>query len=39
MQAAFKDYCNGNATIDEAKAAFETAIKEKYPELTEVVWP
>ena len=39
MQAAFKDYFDGNATIDEAKAAFETAIKEKYPELTEVVWP
>ena len=39
MQAAFKDYFNGNATMDEAKAAFETAIKEKYPELTEVVWP
>lgn len=23
----------------ESKANFETAIKEKYPELTEVVWP
>ena len=24
---------------DAAKANFETAIKEKYPELTDVVWP
>ena len=39
IQAAMKNYFDGNATLDEAKAAFETAIMEVYPELTEVVWP
>ncbi len=39
IQAAFKDYFDGNISMDEAKANFETAIKEQYPELTEVVWP
>ena len=39
IQAAFKNYFDGNATLDEAKAAFETSIKEVYPDLTEVVWP
>jgi hypothetical protein len=39
FQAAFKDYFDGNADIDTAKANFETNIKTKYPELTEVVWP
>ena len=39
IQTAFHDYFNG--TVDEAtaKANFETAIKEKYPELTTVEWP
>ena len=39
FQQAFKNYFDGNATIDEAKAAFETAIKEQYPVITTVVWP
>ena len=39
FQNAFKDYFTGNVEEDAAKANFETAIKEKYPELTEVVWP
>ncbi len=39
FQAAFKDYFDGNADLDEAKANFETAIMEKYPVITEVVWP
>ena len=39
FQAAFKDYFDGNVDIDTAKANFETAMKEKYPELTEFVWP
>ncbi len=39
FQAAFKDYFDGNVDIDTAKANFETAIKEKYPEITEFVWP
>ena len=36
---AVKDYFTGNVEEDAAKANFETAIKEKYPELTDVVWP
>ncbi len=39
FQAAFKDYFDGVVDIDTAKANFETAIMEKYPELTEVIWP
>ena len=39
FQAAFKDYFDGNVDIDTAKGNFETAIKEKYPEITEIVWP
>ena len=39
LQGAFKDYFDGVVDMDTAKANFETAIFEKYPELTEVVWP
>ena len=39
FQAAFKDYFTGNVDEDTAKANFQTAIQEKYPELTDVVWP
>ena len=39
MQAAMKDYFDGNASLDEAKANFETKIKEIYPEIQTVNWP
>jgi len=39
FQAAFKDYFTGNVDEDTAKANFKTSIQEKYPELTDVVWP
>ena len=39
MQGAMKDYYDGNADLDKAKANFETAIKEKYPNLETVNWP
>ena len=39
FQAAFKDYFDGNVDLDKAKANFETAIMEQYPELTAVEWP
>ena len=39
IQNAFGDYFDGNIDIDTAKVNFETAIKELYPELTELVWP
>lgn len=34
FQAAMKNYFEGNATLDEAKDQFYTAVVEKYPELT-----
>ena len=39
MQGAMKDYFDGNADLEKAKANFETAIKEKYPNLETVNWP
>lgn len=39
FQGAFKDYFDGVVDMDTAKANFETSLKEKYPELTTVVWP
>lgn len=41
FQTAFKDYFNGNVSIDTAKKNFETAIGERYPELASggVRWP
>ena len=39
FQGAFKNYFDGNATIDEAKAQFESIISEKYPELVNFQWP
>ena len=39
MQTAFKDYFDGKVDESKAKANFETAIKEKYPELETVNWP
>ncbi len=39
MQTAFKDYFDGNADLDAAKANFEKTIKEIYPEIETVNWP
>ena len=39
FQAAFKDYFDGAVDMETAKANFQTSIQEKYPELTEVIWP
>ena len=39
MQGSMKDYFDGNADLEKAKANFETAIKEKYPNLETVNWP
>ena len=36
---SYNNYFDGNATIDEAKAQFETIISEKYPELVNFQWP
>lgn len=39
IQNAFKDYLKGQVDYDKAKENFETAIKERYPEITEIQWP
>ena len=39
IQAAFKDYYDGNVDEAKAKANFEEAIKELYPDLKTVNWP
>lgn len=39
IQTAFHDYLQGQVDYDTAKANFETAIIERYPEITEVKWP
>ena len=39
IQNAFGDYLQGQIDYDTAKANFETAIKERYPEISEIQWP
>ena len=39
IQNAFSDYFQGQVDYDKAKSNFETAIMERYPEITEVQWP
>lgn len=38
IQNAFSDYFQGNVDYDRAKSNFETAIKERYPDITEIQW-
>ena len=35
IQNSFSDYFQGNVDFDKAKANFETAIKERYPEISQ----
>lgn len=39
IQNSFSDYFQGMVDFDKAKVNFETAIKERYPDITEVQWP
>ena len=39
IQNAFSDYLQDMIDFEKAKENFETAIKERYPEITEVQWP
>lgn len=39
IQNAFSDYLQGKVDYDKAKTNFETAIKERYPDITEISWP
>ena len=39
IQSSFGDYLQGLIDFDRAKANFETAIRERYPDITEIIWP
>lgn len=39
IQNAFSDYYQNKVDFEKAKANFETAVIERYPEITEVQWP
>ncbi len=39
IQNSFNDYFQGQIDFDKAKSNFETAILERYPDITEVQWP
>ena len=39
IQNAFSDYLQGQVDFEKAKSNFETAILERYPEITQVQWP
>ena len=39
IQNSFSDYFQGQVDFDKAKSNFETAIRERYPEVTEIQWP
>lgn len=39
IQSSFTDYFQNKVDFDTAKSNFETAIKERYPEITKVNWP
>lgn len=39
IQNAFSDYFQDQVDFDKAKSNFETAIRERYPDITEIQWP
>lgn len=39
LQNSFNEYIQGKISFDEAKKLFETGIKERYPEITDIKWP
>ncbi len=39
IQNAFSDYLQGKVDYDKAKKNFETAIMERYPDISEIQWP
>ena len=39
IQNSFNDYLQNQVDFEKAKANFETAIRERYPEITKVQWP
>ncbi|HGA1472391.1 TPA: carbohydrate ABC transporter substrate-binding protein, partial [Streptococcus suis] len=39
IQNNFNDYLQDKVSFEKAKENFEIAIKERYPEITEIKWP
>ena len=39
IQNTFGDYLQDQIDYDKAKENFETAIRERYPEITDIIWP
>ena len=39
IQSSFSDYLQGQVDFEKAKVNFETSIMERYPDITEVIWP
>lgn len=39
IQNSFNDYLQGQVDFEKAKSNFETAIQERYPDITEIQWP
>ncbi len=39
IQNSFNDYFQGMVNFDKAKENFETAVTERYPDITEIQWP
>lgn len=39
IQNSFNDYLQGQVEFDKAKSNFETAVRERYPDITEIQWP
>ncbi|MDO4632461.1 MAG: extracellular solute-binding protein [Eubacteriales bacterium] len=39
IQSSFSDYFQGTVDYETAKNNFETSIKVRYPEITEIIWP
>ncbi len=39
IQNTFNDYLQDQIDFEKAKANFEIAIRERYPEITEIQWP
>lgn len=39
VQSSFSDYFQDKVDYEKAKVNFETAVKERYPDITEIKWP
>lgn len=39
IQSSFSDYLQGLVDFDRAKSNFETAIRERHPDISQIIWP